>query len=135
MWPLTQGSMNSHQCLHYYLPVLKMKESLPLFKLSLSLLHPSAHPLPSRCGLSDLAVNLCGCSELSLCYWKHPFNTPISYDVQMIGCAVFGYPFPIAGHDWSELPEMMSLLCDASKKTQKKSYEEEGRERKGRTKH
>lgn len=42
---------------------------------------------------------------------------------------MFGYPFPIAGHDWSELPEMMSLLCDASKKTPKKK--KKGTRRKG----
>lgn len=41
--------------------------------------------------------------RVELCYWKHPSNTPISHDVQMIGCALFGYPFPIAGHDWSSL--------------------------------
>ncbi len=73
----------------------------------LSLLLSPARPLPSWCGLSDLPVNSCGYSELCLCYWKHPSNTPISHDVKMIGCALFGYPFPIAGHDWRELLEMM----------------------------
>lgn len=85
----------------------------------LSLLLSSARPLPSLCGLSDLPVNSCGYSELCLCYWKHPSNTPISHDVKMIGCAVFGYPFPIAGHDWREQPEMMGLLCDTAKKGKK----------------
>lgn len=30
-----------------------------------------------------------------------------------MGSALCGYPFPITGHDWRELPEMMGLLCDA----------------------
>lgn len=144
VWSLTQGSTNFPWCCRYealtsaYSIISQFRRCscsqslsfcLPLFKVSLflSLLHSSARPLPSRCGLSDLLVNLCGCSEQSLCYWKHPSNTPISHDVQMIGCAVFGYPFPIAGHDWSELPEMMSLLCDTAKKEKKK----QGRGRKG----
>lgn len=37
----------------------------------------------------------------------------------MIGCALFGYPFPIAGHDWREQPEMMDL-CDTAKKKKNK---------------
>ncbi len=88
--------------------------------LSLFLFLSPACSLPSLRGLSDLLVNLCGYSELCLCYWKHPSNTPISHDVKMIGCALFGYPFPIAGHDWREQPEMMGFLCDTAKKGKKR---------------
>lgn len=50
-----------------------------------------------------------------------PPNTHISRDVKMIGCALFGYPFQIAGHDWRELPGMMGLLRDAAKKGEEKN--------------
>lgn len=88
-----------------------------------------AHPLPPPplCGLSDLPVNSCGCSELCLCYWKHPSKSAISYDVQMIGCAVFGYPFSFTGHRWRELPVMMmsfSLQCSQEEKPKKKRARE-----------
>lgn len=94
--------------------------------LSLSLFLSPARPLPRLCGLSDLPVNSCGYSELCLCYWKHPSNIPISHDVKMIGCALFGYPFPIAGHGWREQSEMMGLLCDSAKKKKEKQEGGEG---------
>lgn len=132
--------LGSQQHIQYYLPDLKMQLSSfcpPRLRHSLSS-SSSSLPLPSPCmrSLSDLPVNSCGYSELCLRYWKHPSNTPISLDVKMIGCALFGYPFQIAGHDWRELPEMMGLLCDAAKRgrEKKKRQEEEGNRRKDRKK-
>lgn len=62
------------------------------------------------------------CELLWLWYWKHRSNTPTSHDVEMIGCALFGYPFPIAGHDWRGEPEMKGC-CTAKKR---KMYEGKG---------
>lgn len=144
-WSLTQRSMNcvslvldcsfevpacrSHHHLQNYLPFMKMQllskcpsvYRLLTFSLFCSLLPCAARPLPSLCGLSDLPVNLCGYSELCLCYWKHPTNTPISHNVKMIGCALFGYPFPIAGHYWREQPVMKGLLHDIARNKKKRS--------------
>lgn len=50
----------------------------------------------------------------------------------MIGYALFGYPFPIACHDWRELPEMMGLLRDAAKR-KKEGRRREGIEERGQT--
>ena len=77
---------------------------------------------PPFCGLSDLPVNSSGCSELCLCYWKQPSKSSFSRDVQMIGCAVFGYPFSITGNDCRELPVMMTmtlLRCSQEEKPKK----------------
>lgn len=139
MWSLTQGSTNSVSSgvklwlggsslqLSPALTVLSPTfEDAALIKVCpnpysnsffyVSLLLSPAYPLPSLCGPADLPVNLCGYSEPCLSYWKHPSNTPISHHVKMIGCALFEYPFPIAGHDWREQPEMMGLLRDTAKK-------------------
>lgn len=132
LWSLTQGSTNYISSVLYcscVTSVYSLISSLKKIQPELKFIHLciilvlccSAHPLPPPCGLSDLPVNSCGCSELCLCYWKHPSKSAISHDVQMIGCAVFGYPFSFTGHDWRELPVMMmSFLCDAAKKKSQK---------------
>lgn len=51
----------------------------------------------------------------------------------MIGCALFGYQFPFAGHGWRAQPEMMGLLCDTAKKEKEKAGDGEGRRRRGQT--